>query len=201
MARAMIEGDFQLGPNPSAKRIVVAMSGGVDSSVVAALAHATGAETIGVTLQLYDHGEAVGRAGSCCAGRDIRDARAVCDRLGLTYVFKASFDKANRSSNASFRGPGLQDGLVVLERVKHEVGVPVLSKIPGLNRLFTNRSLVKDERTLLILVRPKIIIQKEIENGLFGPGYERPTGLPAGTPAPGVGAPGTAGFGIGATAR
>ena len=80
--------DFQLGPTPAGKRIVVAMSGGVDSSVVAALAHATGAETIGVTLQLYDHGEAVGRAGSCCAGRDIRDARAVCDRLGIAhYVF------------------------------------------------------------------------------------------------------------------
>ena len=64
------------------------MSGGVDSSVVAALAQASGAETIGITLQLYDHGEAVGRAGSCCAGRDIRDARAVCDRLGIAhYVF------------------------------------------------------------------------------------------------------------------
>jgi tRNA-specific 2-thiouridylase len=88
MGAAMIQGDFQLGPAPASKRIVVAMSGGVDSSVVAALAHATGAETIGVTLQLYDHGEAVGRAGSCCAGRDIRDARAVCDRLGIAhYVF------------------------------------------------------------------------------------------------------------------
>jgi tRNA-specific 2-thiouridylase len=67
-------------------RIVVAMSGGVDSSVVAALAAArTGAETIGVTLQLYDHGAAVGRAGSCCAGRDIADARAVADRLGIAH--------------------------------------------------------------------------------------------------------------------
>ena len=80
--------DFQLRGARSGQRIVVAMSGGVDSSVVAALAHASGAETIGVTLQLYDHGEAVGRAGSCCAGRDIRDARAVCDRLGIAhYVF------------------------------------------------------------------------------------------------------------------
>ncbi|MEH3100047.1 tRNA 2-thiouridine(34) synthase MnmA [Sphingomonas adhaesiva] len=78
--------DFQLGAG--ARRIVVAMSGGVDSSVVAALAAATGAETIGVTLQLYDHGEATKRAGACCAGRDIRDARAVCDRLGIAhYVF------------------------------------------------------------------------------------------------------------------
>ncbi|HEY4329477.1 MAG TPA: hypothetical protein VGN88_07060 [Phycisphaerae bacterium] len=59
-----------------------------------------------------------------------------------------------------------------------EVGVPVLSKIPGLNRLFTNRSYVKDERTLLVLVRPNIIIHREIENDLFGVGYDRPTGLP-----------------------
>jgi tRNA-specific 2-thiouridylase len=84
----MTDVDFQLGGDPATKRIVVAMSGGVDSSVVAALAARTGAEVIGVTLQLYDHGEAVGRAGSCCAGRDIRDARAVCDQLGIAhYVF------------------------------------------------------------------------------------------------------------------
>ncbi len=84
----MFAGDFQLSGPLAQRRIVVAMSGGVDSSVVAALAARTGAETIGVTLQLYDHGEAVGRAGSCCAGRDIRDARAVCDRLGIAhYVF------------------------------------------------------------------------------------------------------------------
>ena len=81
------EADFQLA-GLAGRRIVVAMSGGVDSSVVAALAARSGAETIGITLQLYDHGEAVGRAGSCCAGRDIRDARAVCDRLGIAhYVF------------------------------------------------------------------------------------------------------------------
>jgi tRNA-uridine 2-sulfurtransferase len=80
--------DFQLGPDLSGKRIVVAMSGGVDSSVVAALAARTGAETIGVTLQLYDHGSAVKRAGACCAGQDIRDARAVADKLGIAhYVF------------------------------------------------------------------------------------------------------------------
>ncbi|MDR6128186.1 tRNA-specific 2-thiouridylase [Sphingomonas sp. SORGH_AS802] len=81
----MTDVDFQLGPDIARRRIVVAMSGGVDSSVVAALAKATGAETIGVTLQLYDHGEATKRAGACCAGRDIRDARAVCDRLGIPH--------------------------------------------------------------------------------------------------------------------
>ncbi|RSU53151.1 tRNA 2-thiouridine(34) synthase MnmA [Sphingomonas sp. S-NIH.Pt15_0812] len=81
----MTDVDFQLGPDIARRRIVVAMSGGVDSSVVAALAKASGAETIGVTLQLYDHGEATKRAGACCAGRDIRDARAVCDRLGIPH--------------------------------------------------------------------------------------------------------------------
>ncbi|WP_336974599.1 tRNA 2-thiouridine(34) synthase MnmA [Sphingobium aromaticiconvertens] len=80
--------EFQLVAPLSARRIVVAMSGGVDSSVVAALAARTGAEVIGVTLQLYDHGAAVGRTGSCCAGQDIRDARAVADRIGIAhYVF------------------------------------------------------------------------------------------------------------------
>ncbi len=64
------------------------MSGGVDSSVVAALAAQSGAEVIGITLQLYDYGAATRRKGACCAGDDIRDARKVADRLGIThYVF------------------------------------------------------------------------------------------------------------------
>ncbi|AHE56826.1 tRNA 2-thiouridine(34) synthase MnmA [Sphingomonas sanxanigenens] len=80
--------EFQLARPLDARRIVVAMSGGVDSSVVAALAARSGAETIGITLQLYDHGAAIKRAGSCCAGQDIRDARAVADTLGIAhYVF------------------------------------------------------------------------------------------------------------------
>jgi tRNA-uridine 2-sulfurtransferase len=79
---------FQLAGSLTGKRIVVAMSGGVDSSVVAALAARSGAEVIGVTLQLYDYGAATGRKGACCAGDDIRDARAVADRLGIAhYVF------------------------------------------------------------------------------------------------------------------
>jgi tRNA-specific 2-thiouridylase len=79
---------FGLPRAAAACRIVVAMSGGVDSSVVAALAARSGAEVIGITLQLYDHGAATGRKGACCAGDDIRDARAVADRLGFAhYVF------------------------------------------------------------------------------------------------------------------
>ncbi len=60
-----------------------------------------------------------------------------------------------------------------------EVGVPILSKIPGLNRLFTNRSYAKDEHTLLILVRPKIIIQHEEEFKAFGQNYDLPNAAPA----------------------
>ena len=81
-------GLFQLGSALAGRRIVVAMSGGVDSSVVAALAARSGAEVIGVTLQLYDSGAASTRKGACCAGDDIRDARSVADRLGFAhYVF------------------------------------------------------------------------------------------------------------------
>ena len=77
--------DFQLDRPLKGARIVVAMSGGVDSSVVAALAARSGAETIGVTLQLYDHGAAVGRSRTCCAGQDIFDAKAVAARLGIAH--------------------------------------------------------------------------------------------------------------------
>ncbi|MEY4271012.1 MAG: tRNA 2-thiouridine(34) synthase MnmA, partial [Pseudomonadota bacterium] len=77
--------EWQLRKPLAQSRIVVAMSGGVDSSVVAALAARSGAEVIGVTLQLYDSGAAPRRAGSCCAGQDIRDARAVADRLGFVH--------------------------------------------------------------------------------------------------------------------
>jgi tRNA-specific 2-thiouridylase len=79
---------FDLPRQAAECRVVVAMSGGVDSSVVAALAAKSGAEVIGITLQLYDYGAATGRKGACCAGDDIRDARAVADRLGFAhYVF------------------------------------------------------------------------------------------------------------------
>ena len=71
-------------------RVVVAMSGGVDSSTVAGLLAEAGHEVIGVTLQLYDHGAATGRKGACCAGQDIHDARRVADTLGIPhYVIDA----------------------------------------------------------------------------------------------------------------
>ena len=93
-------GDDRTGPLdgvPPGGRVVVAMSGGVDSSVAAALLAEAGYEVVGVTLQLYDHGAASGRKGACCAGPDIHDARAVADRLGIAHYvldFEARFRAA-----------------------------------------------------------------------------------------------------------
>ena len=74
-----------LPSRPADTRVVVAMSGGVDSSVVAALLRAEGYDVVGITLQLYDHGEATGRKGACCAGQDIQDARRVADALRIPH--------------------------------------------------------------------------------------------------------------------
>jgi tRNA-specific 2-thiouridylase len=74
-----------LAKAPRDTRVVVAMSGGVDSSVVAAMLAGEGYDVVGVTLQLYDHGQAIHRKGACCAGQDIHDARDVAARLGIAH--------------------------------------------------------------------------------------------------------------------
>ena len=76
---------LNINKSPGDTRVVVAMSGGVDSSVVAGLLKREGYDVLGVTLQLYDHGAAVHRAGSCCAGQDIDDARRVSETLGIPH--------------------------------------------------------------------------------------------------------------------
>ncbi len=70
---------------PKDTRVVVAMSGGVDSSVVASLLHEEGYEVVGITLQLYDHGEALKKKGACCAGQDIHDAKRVAEKMGFEH--------------------------------------------------------------------------------------------------------------------
>lgn len=74
-----------LGGNPADHRVVVAMSGGVDSSVTAALLHHLGYDVVGVTLQLYDHGAAIQKKGACCAGQDIYDAKRVAEECGFPH--------------------------------------------------------------------------------------------------------------------
>ena len=77
--------DMDLKGNPSEHRIVVAMSGGVDSSVTAALLVEAGFDVVGLTMQLYDHGQALQKKGACCAGSDINDARLVSSKLQIPH--------------------------------------------------------------------------------------------------------------------
>src|SRR5499425_1216496 len=76
---------LEIEGRPADTRVVVAMSGGVDSSVCAALLKAEGYDVVGITLQLYDHGAAIHRKGACCAGQDIHDARAAAEGMGIPH--------------------------------------------------------------------------------------------------------------------
>src|SRR6266853_412159 len=84
-AATAMRNSLDVEKSPADTRVVVAMSGGVDSAVTAALLKAEGYDVVGVTLQLYDHGAATHRKGACCAGQDVYDARAVAERIGIPH--------------------------------------------------------------------------------------------------------------------
>ncbi len=92
-----VHASMGLGGDPARHRVVVAMSGGVDSSVVAAMLKVAGYDVVGITLQLYDHGEALRRKGACCAGQDIHDARRVAAAFDIPHYvldFESRFKDA-----------------------------------------------------------------------------------------------------------
>ncbi|MCW2236212.1 tRNA 2-thiouridine(34) synthase MnmA [Azospirillum canadense] len=98
-----------ISKRPQDTRVVVAMSGGVDSSVTAAVLREEGYDVVGITLQLYDHGIALQKPGACCAGQDIYDARQVADRIGiphyvLDYEGKFSQDVIDDFADSYLRG-------------------------------------------------------------------------------------------------
>ena len=125
---------LDLNGRPQDTRIVVAMSGGVDSSVTAALLKSEGYDVVGITLQLYDHGAATHRKGACCAGQDVQDARNVAEQIGIPHYVLDYEDRFRESVIDNFAA----------SYVSGETPVPCIE----CNRSIKFRDLLKTAREL-----------------------------------------------------
>jgi tRNA-specific 2-thiouridylase len=168
---------LDLEGRPQDTRVVVAMSGGVDSSVTAALLKDEGYDVVGVTLQLYDHGAATHRKGACCAGQDIHDARAVAARIGVPHYvldYESRFKEAviDRFANSYMAGETPVPCVECNQSIKfrdllttaRELGAKVLAtghyvasrRLPGGGRaLYRARDSERDQSYFLFATTPE----------------------------------------------
>ena len=116
-----------LEKEPRETRVVVAMSGGVDSSVTAALLHEQGYDVVGITLQLFNYGNAIERPGTCCAGKDIYDARRVADTCGFPHYVLDYEDRFRQDVMENFADTYLAGQTPIpYPMLKWEIGSPLL---------------------------------------------------------------------------